>query len=60
MPKDAGIRLKLDAALTKTNIEDLNLNKLRDHYVSTNYDDASTKLDFDIDMGAGKIDFQFK
>jgi Domain of unknown function (DUF5668) len=60
IPKEAGIKLKLDAALTKTNIDDLNLNKSGDYYISSNYEEANTKLEFDIDMGAGKIDFKMK
>lgn len=60
IPKEAGIKLNLDAALTKTNINDLNLNKSGDYYISANYEEANTKLEFDIDMGAGKIDFKMK
>jgi len=60
IPKDAGIKVKLDTALTKTNVTDLKLNKSGDYYISSNYDEADTQLDFDIDMGAGKIDFKIK
>lgn len=60
IPKEAGIKIKLDAALTKTNIDDLNLNKSGDYYLSSNYEEANKKLEFDIDMGAGKIDFKMK
>jgi len=60
VPKDAGVKLKLDTALTKTNIDDLNLTKSGDYYLSSNYEEANTKLEFDIDMGAGKIDFKIK
>ncbi len=60
IPKDAGIKIKLDGALTATNIDDLNLNKLGDYYISSNYEDTNTKLEFDIEMGAGKIDFEIR
>lgn len=60
MPNDAGIKIKLDTALTKTNVADLSLNKSGDYYISSNYEEAPTKLDFDIDMGAGKIDFKLQ
>ncbi len=60
IPEEAGLKIKLDTALTKTNIDDLNLNKSGDYYISPNYEDASAKLDFEIDMAAGKIDFETK
>jgi len=60
IPKEAGIKLKLDTALTKTNIDDLNLKKSGDYYLSTNYEEATTKLEFAINMGVGKIDFKIK
>jgi len=60
IPKEAGIKLKLDAALTKTNIDDLKLNKSGDYYFSPNYEEATTKIEFDINMGVGKIDFKIK
>lgn len=58
IPKDSGIKLKLDTGLTKTNIDDLNLIKSGNYYVSSDYEKASTKLEFDIDMGASKINFE--
>lgn len=58
IPENTGIKIKLDTALTKTNIDNLNLSKEGDYYVSSNYEEASTKLDFDIDMGVGKVDFK--
>jgi len=60
IPKEAGVKLKLDAALTKTNIDDLNLKKSGDYYLSTNYEEATTKLEFEINMGVGKVDFKIK
>lgn len=60
IPENAGIKIKLDTALTKTNIDNLNLSKEGDYYVSSNYEEASTKLDFDIDMGVGRVDFKIK
>lgn len=60
IPKDAGVKIKIDSALSKTNIDDLDLNKNKDYYISPNYENASVKLDLDIDMGVGKIDFIVK
>ena len=60
IPKNAGIKLKLGSPLNKTNVNDLNLTKSGDYYISSNYDEASTKLEFDIDIGVGKIDFKIK
>ena len=60
IPKEAGIKLKLDTALTETNIGDLNLNRSGDYYVSSDYEQANTKLEFDIDMGVSKVYFKRK
>lgn len=60
VPKDAAIKMKLDSGLSKINIDHLNLTKLEDYYISSNYEEADMKLDFDISMGVGKIDFKIK
>lgn len=60
VPKDVGIKIKLDSGLSKINIDHLDLIKLGDHYISSNYEEKDIKLDFDISMGVGKIDFKVK
>lgn len=60
VPNEVGLKIKMDRALSKINIDDLNLTRLGDYYISSNYEDANTKLEFDIDIGVGKIDFKIK
>ena len=60
VPKDAGIKIKLDSSLSKTNIDDLSLIKLGDHYISPDYEERDVKLEFRISMGVGRVDFRVK
>lgn len=60
VPKDVGIKIKLDSALSKININDLNLIKTGDYYMSPNYEEKDTKLEFYVSMGVGNVDFRVK
>ncbi len=60
IPKDAGVKIKLDSSLSKINIDDLNLIKTGDYYISPNYEEKDTKLEFYVSMGVGKIGFRVK
>ncbi len=60
IPKGAGIKIKLDSSLSKINMDDLNLIKLGDHYISPDYEDKDIKLEFRISMGVGRVDFRVK
>ena len=56
VPKDAGVRIKVDGVLSKENLENLGWDKRSGgYYVSPNYDGTASKIDVDIDMGAGKL-----
>ncbi len=59
IPKSVGLKIKMDTALSSTNIDDLGLVKDGDYYTSTNYDTAKVRIDMDIDMGVGNIDFVY-
>lgn len=60
VPRDAGVKIKLDSSLSKINIDDLNLIKLGDHYISPDYDEKDVKLVFRVNMGVGRVDFKVK
>ncbi len=59
-PEDVGLKIKMDIALSNTNISDLNLIHKGDYYISQNYDDMDVVINLDIDMGLGNIDFSYK
>lgn len=60
VPKDAGIKIKLDGSLNRINIDDLNLIRLGDYYISPDYDEKDVKLAFRVNMSVGKVDFRVK
>lgn len=60
IPNGVGLRVDMDTGLTSTNIESLGIANMGDYYVSPGYDSAQVKINLDIDMGAGKIDFRWK
>ncbi len=60
VPKDAGIKIRLDSSLSKINTDDLNLVKLGDYYISPDYDEKGVKLVFRVSMSVGRVDFRVK
>ena len=60
IPRGAGLRVEMDTGLTATNIEDLGLIDAGDYYISPNFDSAELKINLDVDMGLGKINFKWK
>lgn len=60
VPKDVGMKIKLDSSLSKVNIEDLNLIKLGSYYITPGYEEKDAKLEFNVNMGVGKVDFKIK
>ena len=60
IPENVGLRIDMDTGLTSSNIEDLGLTDNGDYYISSNYDSADVKINMDIDMGVGKINFQWR
>ena len=55
IPKNLGVKLRVDGALNSTNISSLNLNRQGDYYVSSNYENAKSRVDMDIQMGVGSL-----
>jgi hypothetical protein len=55
LPESAGVRVKMNGALNKTNFGELNWTKQGDYYQSQNYDDAASRIDMDVNMGVGKL-----
>lgn len=56
IPKDTGMKLKYDGALSKTNFDNLGLIKTdRGRFVSENFNVSDTKYELDIDMGVGEF-----
>ena len=60
IPKDVGVQMKVDSAITSGNIKYLNWERNNNVYTSPNYKDARKKINFNIDMGVGKIDVKWE
>lgn len=60
IPRDTGVKIKLDSSLSKINTDDLGLIKLGEYYVSPDYGEKNAKLEFFISMSVGKINFRVK
>lgn len=56
VPESAGVRVKFDGGMNKTNFNELGWEKRGGYYVSSNYDQALNKIHFDVDMGAGQFE----
>ncbi|MBS4535501.1 hypothetical protein GOQ29_07685 [Clostridium sp. D2Q-14] len=59
IPKESGIRVKLDGALNSTNLDEIKLNKEGNHYISDNFNDVSSKYDINIEMGLGNFKINY-
>lgn len=55
VPREAGVRVIIDGALNKTNLNGLGWERKGNYYESPNYSDAVSKIHFDIDMGVGEF-----
>jgi hypothetical protein len=60
LPETSGLKINFKGALNSTNIDTLGLTKQDNTYISENYDTASKKIDMDIEIGLGKLDFEYK
>ncbi|NJD01138.1 MAG: hypothetical protein FIA99_00720 [Ruminiclostridium sp.] len=60
VPSDAGVKVRMDGALNSTNLDGSDWEKKNGVYYSKGYDEASVKIDMDIDMGVGKLLVNFK
>lgn len=58
IPKDLGVRVKLDGAIKSSNLKNLNWKQENGWYVSPNYDSSLSKASIDVDMGVGNFDLK--
>ncbi|WP_026478554.1 LiaI-LiaF-like domain-containing protein [Alkaliphilus transvaalensis] len=54
--EEAGVRMKIDGLVSKSNLANLGWVNRGDYYYSPNYDEASSKISFDVKIGVGKVD----
>jgi len=54
--EDVGVKMSLNGIMKKTNLSGLGWVKEGDYYYSQNYQDAKSKINFDINVGVGKLD----
>lgn len=60
IPKDVGLKVNYDGALTSTNLDDLGLIKTeKGKYVSGNFNATSTKYEIELDMGVGQFTINY-
>lgn len=57
VPQDAGLRIKLESALSSNNIESLGLVKKGDYFESADYESQTNKYNLTIKMGVGNLKF---
>ncbi len=55
VPKDSGIKIKIDGGLYSKDFNGLSLHKDGNYYISENYDEAISKINMDIDMGVSNL-----
>lgn len=55
VPKSAGVKIKMDGALNKTNFDELNWQKKDGYYISPNYNEAASTIIVKVNMGVGKF-----
>lgn len=58
VPKDLGVRVKLDGAIKSSNLKNLNWKQENGWYVSPNYDSSLSKASIDVDMGVGNFELK--
>ncbi len=57
LPKDAGLKIKLESALSSNNIESLGLVKKDDYFESPDFEDKTNKYILTVKMGVGNLKF---
>jgi len=58
LPKDVGVKVSKGAALSSDNLDELGWSKNGNTYLSPNYDQAASRVDFDLHLGAGAFEIQ--
>jgi hypothetical protein len=59
VPKSAGVRVKIKEGLSSSNVKGLGWERQGDWYVSTNYDEAESKIDLEVKTGFSSFDLEF-
>lgn len=57
VPKEAGLKIKMESALSDNNLTSLGLNEDGDYYISPGFDTKNVQIVFDISMGVGSLKF---
>ena len=52
---DTGVSVEIDGALSQTNLKEMGYLVVNGRYVSPNYDEASSKIDVDLDLAVGEF-----
>lgn len=55
IPSSVGVKIRMETALSGNNLNELGWTKQGHDYISPNYDNASCKINMDVQMGAGKF-----
>lgn len=58
VPKDLGVRVKLEGGLKHSNLKELNWKLINGWYVSPNYEAALSKASINIEIGVGNLDIK--
>lgn len=58
IPESTGLKVSLDGALTKTNLEELGLLPVNKRYVSENYETAGERVDLELDIAVSKLEIK--
>lgn len=59
IPESSAVKISFKGALNSTNIDSLGLSRQDNTYVSDNFDSAENKIEMDIEIGLGKLDFEY-
>ncbi len=60
VPASAGVKVEMDGALNSSDLDGPQWEKKGDTYFTKNYESSGTKIDIEIDMGLGNLNFDFK
>lgn len=60
IPKSTGVRVKMNEAISKNNLNELGWEKRDGYYISPEYSTAENKIDFEVHMGVGKFEINMK
>lgn len=56
VPKEVGLKIKLNSALSGNNLDGLELEKRGDTYISPDFDQKAVKINLEIEIGVGNLE----